>query len=168
MIFAFLIMKNRSVGFLVTGIAVVIGVIVWIFNIGLKDIVGETCTHGPTCSMYDTIAVQTYVSLAIAGLVLVIGLFLIFAKENETIIMKTKTLTKIEKKKPLDLSKLDKQEKEAVKLIQQENGTIFQADLMERLGIGKVGMTRLLDKLEAKQIIERKRRGMNNVIVLRG
>ncbi len=168
MIFASLIMKNRSVGFLVTGIAVVIGVIVWIFNIGLKDIVGETCTHGPTCSMYDTIAVQTYVSLAIAGLVLVIGLFLIFAKENETIIMKTKTLTKIEKKKPLDLSKLDKQEKEAVKLIQQENGTIFQADLMERLGIGKVGMTRLLDKLEAKQIIERKRRGMNNVIVLRG
>jgi len=168
LIFASLIMKNRSVGFLVTGIAVVIGVIVWIFNIGLKDIVGETCTHGPTCSMYDTIAVQTYVSLAIAGLVLVIGLFLIFAKENETIIMKTKTLTKIEKKKPLDLSKLDKQEKEAVKLIQQENGTIFQADLMERLGIGKVGMTRLLDKLEAKQIIERKRRGMNNVIVLRG
>ncbi len=160
-------MKNRSVGFLVVGISVVIAVIVWIFNIGLKDIVGQTCTHGPTCSMYDTIAVQTYVSLAIAGLVLVIGLFLIFAKENETIIMKTKTLTKVEKKKPLDLSKLDKQEKEVVKILQKENGTIFQADLMEKLGIGKVGMTRLLDKLEAKQIIERKRRGMNNVIVLK-
>jgi len=167
LIFAFLIMKNRSVGFLVVGISVVIAVIVWIFNIGLKDIVGQTCTHGPTCSMYDTIAVQTYVSLAIAGLVLVIGLFLIFAKENETIIMKTKTLTKVEKKKPLDLSKLDKQEKEVVKILQKENGTIFQADLMEKLGIGKVGMTRLLDKLEAKQIIERKRRGMNNVIVLK-
>jgi uncharacterized membrane protein len=38
---------------------------------------------------------------------------------------------------------------------------------MEKLGIGKVGITRLLDKLEAKQLIERKRRGMNNVVVLR-
>jgi uncharacterized membrane protein len=38
---------------------------------------------------------------------------------------------------------------------------------MEKLGVGKVGITRLLDKLEAKQLIERKRRGMNNVVVLR-
>ena len=71
-------MRNKNVGYLITGIALIIVVIVLIFNAGLKSIVGETCTHGPTCSMYDTIAVQTYVSLAIAGLVLVIGLFLIF------------------------------------------------------------------------------------------
>jgi len=32
---------------------------------------------------------------------------------------------------------------------------------------GKVGLTRLLDKLEAKQIIERKRRGMNNIVMLK-
>ena len=38
---------------------------------------------------------------------------------------------------------------------------------MEKLGTGKVGITRLLDKLESKQIIERKRRGMNNVVVLK-
>jgi len=38
---------------------------------------------------------------------------------------------------------------------------------MEKLGIGKVGITRLLDKLEAKQIIERKRRGMSNIVVLK-
>ena len=153
------------VGFLVVGIAIVIGIIVLIFNMGLKDIVGQTCTHGPTCSMYDTIAVQTYVSLAIAGLVLVIGLFLIFAKENETIIMKTKTIQK--KKKKLSLEGFDKNEKKVIQLLQEENGTIFQADLIEKLGVGKVGITRLLDKLEAKQIIERKRRGMNNVIVLK-
>jgi len=38
---------------------------------------------------------------------------------------------------------------------------------MERLQVGKVGVTRLLDKLEAKQIVERKRRGMNNIVVLK-
>ena len=38
---------------------------------------------------------------------------------------------------------------------------------MEKLSVGKVGLTRLLDKLEAKQIVERKRRGMNNFVVLK-
>ena len=43
---------------------------------------------------------------------------------------------------------------------------MFQSTLMEKLEIGKVKMTRLLDKLESKQLIIRKRRGMNNIIVL--
>ena len=62
---------------------------------------------------------------------------------------------------------LDKTEKEVIKLLQNEGGAIFQASLMEKMNIGKVKTTRLLDKLEAKQLIERKRRGMNNMIVLR-
>ena len=62
---------------------------------------------------------------------------------------------------------MDAREKEVISILEKENGTIFQADLMEKLGAGKVGLTRLLDKLEAKQLIERKRRGMNNVVVLK-
>ncbi len=52
-------------------------------------------------------------------------------------------------------------------LLIEEGKAMFQADLMEKLEIGKVGMTRLLDKLEAKQFIERKRRGMNNIVVVK-
>jgi len=156
-------MENKIAGWIIVGISIVIGIIVWIFNTGLKNIVGETCTHGPTCSMYSTISVQTWTSIAIAGIILIIGIVLLFTKPKEKILIK-----KIkEKKKPLDLSHLDKREKQAVKLIQDENNAIFQATLMEKLGIGKVGITRLLDKLEAKQIIERKRRGMNNIVVLK-
>ena len=58
-------------------------------------------------------------------------------------------------------------EKEVVDLLLKEGNAMFQADLMEKLNIGKVGVTRLLDRLEAKQIIERKRRGMNNIVVLK-
>lgn len=158
-------MKNRNVGFLIVGLAVIIGIIILIFNLGLKQIVGATCSHGPACTMYETIAIQTYTSLAIAGLIFIIGLFLIFSKENEKIVLKTKTVR--EKRKPVDTSNLDSEEKKIVKILQEENGAIFQKTLMEKLEIGKVGMTRLLDKLEAKQIIERKRRGMNNIVVLR-
>ena len=62
---------------------------------------------------------------------------------------------------------LDRNEKKVIEILQNENGAIFQKTLMEKLDIGKVGITRLLDKLEAKQIIERKRRGMNNIVVLK-
>ena len=72
-----------------------------------------------------------------------------------------------EKKKKLSLDGLDKKEKAVVEILINEKGAVFQASLMEKLGVGKVGLTRLLDKLEAKQIIERKRRGMNNIIVLK-
>lgn len=158
-------MENKKVGWIIVGVGVLVGIIVLIFNLGLKKIVGETCTHGPTCSMYDTIAVQTWVSLAIVLIILTIGAVIMFTKPKERIIVKTKTIK--EKSKKIDMSKLDKDEKKVVELLQKENGGMFQADLKERLEIGKVGMTRLLDKLEAKQIIERKRRGMNNIVILR-
>jgi len=156
-------MENKTVGWIITGIAVVMTVIVWIFNIGLKKIVGDTCTHGLECSMYDTIAVQTWISLAIVGVILIIGIVLMFIKPKEKVIVKTIK----EKKKKKDYSSLDKKEKEAVDLLLNEGNAMFQADLMEKLNIGKVGVTRLLDKLEAKQIVERKRRGMNNIVVLK-
>ena len=62
---------------------------------------------------------------------------------------------------------MDDKEKQAIRLLQEDGKAMFQADLMEKLEIGKVGTTRLLDKLEAKQFIERKRRGMNNIVVLK-
>ena len=156
-------MENKHVGWIIIGISIVIGVIVWIFNIGLKRIVGETCTHGPTCTMYDTIAVQTWISLAIAGVIFTIGLVIMFLKQKEKIVVKKVK----EKKKKIDIKGLNAKEKQAVKLLKEEKG-MFQKTLMEKLEVGKVGMTRLLDKLESKEIIERKRRGMNNFVVLRG
>ena len=156
-------MENKTVGWIITGIAVLMTVIVWIFNNALKRIVGDTCTHGDSCSMYDTIAIQTWVSLAIVGVVLIIGVVLMFIKPKEKIIVKTIK----EKKKKKDYSGLERKEKEVVDLLLNEGNAMFQADLMEKLDIGKVGITRLLDKLESKQIIERKRRGMNNIVVLK-
>ena len=88
-----------------------------------------------------------------------------FSKPSEKIIVK-KVKERIQKKK-LDLSGLDKDEKKVIGILQRENGTMFQATLTEELGAGKVKITRILDKLEAKQLIERKRRGMNNVVVLK-
>ena len=84
--------------------------------------------------------------------------------EEKTIIKKIKQKPR---KKKIDTSKLDKDEKRVIQLLQEEGNAVFQRDLMEKLEIGKVKTTRLLDKLESKQLIHRKRRGMNNIVVLK-
>jgi uncharacterized membrane protein len=156
-------MKNKYVGLIVIGIAVLMSVIVLIFNFALKEITSQSCSMGVTCPMYKTISIQTWISFSIIAIVFVIGIIIMFTKPKEKIIIKTIH----EKKKKINLSGLDKNEKEVIEILQKENGAIFQKILMERLGVGKVGITRLLDKLEAKQLIERKRNGMNNIVVLR-
>lgn len=156
-------MENKHVGGLIVGIAFVMTIIVFIFNSAMKNIVAKTCTEGPTCTMYETIRTQTLLSLSITGIVLIVGLVIMFTKPKERIIIKKQK----QKIKKLDLSKLDRDEKKAIELLISEGKAMFQSDLMEKLGTGKVGMTRLLDKLESKQFIERKRRGMNNLVVLK-
>ncbi|MEK6912977.1 MAG: hypothetical protein AABX26_03420 [Nanoarchaeota archaeon] len=158
-------MENKHVGFIIIGIAVMLVLIVLLFQSALKDIVLASCgsPHALSCPMNQTIKQQTYLALGIVGILLVLGFVMIFNKPKEKIIIRNIK----EKKKRLNLTGLDSKEKEVVNILEKENGTIFQADLMEKLGTGKVGITRLLDKLESKQIIERKRRGMNNVVVLK-
>jgi hypothetical protein len=155
-------MRNRNVGFLIVGISVLIGVIILLFNSGLKDIVDTTCEHGSTCVMYDTISMQTNLSFVIVGLVFAIGVFLIFSKENVKIVIKKVK----EKKKRINVSGLGSEEKKVVDILKREKGAFFQRSVMEEIGCGKVKMTRIVDKLEAKGLVERKRRGMNNILVL--
>jgi uncharacterized membrane protein len=157
-------MKNKNVGFLILGIAVVLAIIVFLFNNALNGIVSQSCSHGPSCTMYGTIKVQTYVSIALALLIAIIGLFLIFSRENERIIIKKERNRQKENK--IDYSILNKEERHLIKIIEEAQNAIFQSDLVEKSGFDKVKVSRVLDKLEGKQIVERKRRGMTNVVLL--
>ncbi len=156
-------MENKKVGWLIIGLAVVMMGIVLIFNSLLQKVIDQECTMGLECVMHGTANTQLGFGIAIVAIILIIGLYIMFSKPDERIIIK-----KIkDKRKKLDLSKLDSVEKRIIKTLLKEGRAMFQKDLIERLEIGKVKMTRLLDKLEAKQFLIRKRRGMNNFVVLK-
>ena len=138
------------------------------FNTALTDIVESSCSqvgHGDSCPMYDTISQQTMLSLIITSLIVLIALFLIFSRPEKEVVYKTKTIQKRSRKK-YNLSLLKKDEKQVFNLV-KENRAIFQADIIEKTGFGKAKMTRILDRLEGKNYIERKRRGMTNIVVLK-
>jgi len=167
-------MKNRIVGILVIGIALLIGFIIFSFNQAMTTIVSTSCSHGPECPMWGTIKFQTNVSIGIMVFVIMIGVYLIFFGKEEKIITKFKMIKpQIEPKKITKenyqkvISTLDKEEKIVLEKIIESQGTIFQSELVDKTKFTKVKVTRILDKLEGKGLIERKRRGMTNVVILK-
>ncbi len=160
-------MENKTVGYMLLGISVLIIVIIYLFNSALNEIVTSSCgihSDGTICPLYGTINTQTYLALAIGGILVFVSLSLIFTKQKEKIIIK-----KIETKKPsikIDTSELTSEEKSVLKIV-QESKAVFQADLIEKTKFGKAKMTRIIDRLEGKGFVERKRRGLTNVVVLK-
>lgn len=159
-------MENKNVGYLLLGISAVIVGIIFLFNRALKEIVKASCTgeHAISCPMYTTINQQTYLALGIVAILVAISLFLIFTKPSERIIFKKIKENKLKKK--IDLSDLRSEDRKVYSLI-SEQGAIFQADLIEKTGLGKAKVSRIIDRLEGKNLVERKRRGMTNVVVVK-
>ncbi|MBT3416592.1 hypothetical protein HN706_01290 [Candidatus Woesearchaeota archaeon] len=154
-------MKNKQVGTLLMGVSLLIGFIVFSFNKALKDIVADSCSHGSECAMWGTIELQTNISIGLVLFILFGGAYLFFSGK--------KINSPIESKKDHSeiLKKLNENEKFVLDKIKEEDGSIFQSTLVEKTEFNKVKITRILDRLEGLNIIERKRRGMTNVVILK-
>src|SRR3989338_7525304 len=161
-------MENRNVGWVMIGISILVVLLVFLFNSTLIESVRNSCfiQHGDvkSCEMYDSVNYQTYLALGIVGVLVIFSLFLIFSKPSEKIVVKKIKEKRIEKK--VDLSSFRKEEKQVYNLV-KENNAIFQADLIEKTGFSKARMTRIVDKLEGSGLVERKRRGLTNVVVIK-
>lgn len=55
-------------------------------------------------------------------------------------------------------------DKKLFEMVVNENA-VFQSDLVEKSGFPKAKVTRILDRLEARGLVERRRRGLTNVIM---
>ena len=159
-------MENKNVGYLILGLSLIVILVIFLFNSALKEIINSSCTMQghESCTMYDTLTKQTYLSFGIVGILIIVSLVLIFTKPKEKIIIKK--IKEKQEQKTYDLTDLRKEDKQIFNII-KDNKTIFQADLIEKSGFGKAKISRLLDRLENKDLIERKRRGMTNVVVLK-
>lgn len=145
------------------------GFIIYAFNRAMTEIVNASCEHGSTCPMWGTIDFQTNVSIAIMSFVIIIGLYLIFFGKEEKNISKVEIQDISLKKENYEeiLKVLTDEEKTIFESIIDSNGTIFQSALTEKTKYNKVKVSRILDKLEGRGLIERRRHGMTNVVILK-
>lgn len=169
-------MENKHVGLLLVGITLIFFLIVLSFNQALESIVNTSCTHGITCPMQATLKTQKIISYSLIGILFLISSFLAFflrekpssahtVSHSTTSTEKRDVLNEEQKKALLD--SLDEEEKKVVKLLLHGQGSAYQSDLIKETQLTKVKITRILDHLEGKQLIERKRRGMTNIIILK-
>lgn len=175
-------MNNKNVGLLIIVVAIIMLFVVISYNSALEDIVNATCIHGAACPMHITIKTQKIISYSFIIALLAAGAYIMFflrerikrfpEKEREKEIKETKEKSekkqetkeeKKEKKKP----KLPEDEKKIVDLLELNEGSLYQSDIIRELGLSKVKVTRLLDRLEGKRLIERRRRGMANIVLLK-
>ena len=156
-------MKNKHVGLLVIGIAVLIFFLVMSFNNALETIVSMSCTHGVSCPMQVTLDTQKQISYGLVALLVVLGgVVSFFLKDG------SKNLEKPKLSNQPNLENLDEAERIIMNIVLRENGSVYQSDLIKETKQSKVKVSRVLDKLEGKGLIERKRRGMTNIIILKG
>lgn len=121
---------------------------------------GECVHEGPVCPYEEVnrLAVPKFVSAAVLLILFASGAFLSFRKTpQEAAQRKARTAAK----------GLGSDEAKVFDLVVAANGMIFQNELVDKTQLSKVKMTRVLDKLEAKGLVERRRRGMTNVVILK-
>ncbi|MBS3135852.1 MarR family transcriptional regulator [Candidatus Woesearchaeota archaeon] len=167
-------MKNKIAGTIIIGIAILIGFIIFAFNNALTEITSLSCSEGPTCPMWKTIDAQTNISIGILVFVIGIGLYLIFFGKEEKVVTKVMKIKEQLKAEDITkenyekiLSKLDDEDKKVLEMVIDAKGSLMQSDIVSKMSLSKVKVTRILDRLEGMMLIERKRRGMTNIVILR-
>ena len=159
-------MENKSVGWLILGISALFLVIVYLFNNAATALASgcPALAAGYICPAHNALKQEVYLSIAIVGVLALVGIILIFSKPYEKIIIKRiKENNKLNK---ININSLRAEDKQVFNLI-KENKAIFQADIIDKTGFGKAKVTRIIDRLEGNGFVERKRRGMTNIVVLK-
>jgi len=153
--------NTKYLGVIVIVFGVLVALVINSFS-GFVDMMntGEcACGVGGVCSQVPVIT-QFYIGYTLAAALGIIGIVLfIFGKKP--VIEGTK------EKWNKNLKKLNKDEKTVYETLMESEGMMFQSELVEKTEMNKVKVSRILDKMEAKGLVERKRRGMANAVVLR-
>ncbi len=161
-------MKNRQLGYLIVGGGLIIGYIFYFFHTSIKEIVSVTCDNQLQCDSLLT-TINPNLIYFIILIVILTGLYmLLFGKEGYFKIQKKEEESLIPSKDYIAIMEnLGEDENTILQKIIDTQGSIYQSDLVKWSGFSKVKITRVLDKLEGKNLIERKRRGMTNIVILK-
>ena len=156
--------NTRYVGMVLIILSIVIFVIMYNFSSTMLQIIDSgqlgSCQSYEVCP-HVMVLNQTYIGYLVALILLIIGIFLVIfgGKPSKTVDRKSKWRN--------GLKNMTGDEKTLYGKIIDSGGVIFQSELVEHSGFPKAKVSRILDKMEAGGLLERKRRGMANAVVLK-
>ncbi len=151
-------MENKKLGAILIIIALVVGGSFLYYIGALSEQAKELgCFSGSDCFSVERGLSFSHIAVGIFSFILALGFYLLFFNKE-----------KIIKQKEYDLSKLNSEEKKVFYFIREnKDKSVYQSNIVEHFNFPKSKVSRILDKLDRSGVIERKRRGMTNIILLR-
>jgi len=151
-------MNNRLIGGVIILLALVSAYVTWDTNTKIAEAHQEACSCGLSCSMSENVPRGTIAGLATSIVLGAMG----------TYILRQKTVSEeVGERVKHALKQLKPDEKKVLGQVIAEKA-VFQGDIVENTKLSKVKVSRILDRLEGRGLVERKRRGMANMVVLKG
>ena len=150
--------NNKRLGIVLVILSLIIGgIFVYYISILTQKTQELGCFNNQECSTIERGLSISHIAVGIFSFILALGFYLLFFNKERII-----------EQKDYDISKLNKEEKRVFSFIKEnkEKGT-YQSNIVENFNFPKSKVSRILDRLEANNLIERKRRGMTNIIVLK-
>jgi|SRR3989338_3095827 len=156
--------NNKLLGILIIALSVILLYTLVSFSLRIAKSEALAYVHpgGGPCPITAHIPLASYFGFV---LILIIGFlgFYLFVNSNTTEKMQKEVAEKIN----MAAKGLQDDEKKAYEIVAASEGVIFQGELVEKMGYTKVKASRILDKLEGKGLIERRRRGLTNIVLIR-
>ena len=173
---------DKRIGIMLIIVALIIGAIAVVENINSKKIIiefenqtgschiGETCLYEQNTTMFFAVMTIAIVVFIIGALILALPRFGLHHKPDisarRTVNEKTRTQN-AKQMFPKPKSSLTPEQKKLYELLVKADGAMLQGDIVNKSGLNKVTVSRLLDKMEMQGMIERKRHGMSNIVQLK-
>jgi energy-converting hydrogenase Eha subunit A len=157
---------SKKVGMILVVFSIILFVVLYFITsliISLRLELHKTCPLPPeSCPYKGSVPTEVLAAFIIDAAIGIFGVSLIITSYRSHKIG-LKENTKINE----SIKSLQNEEKKVYDLLVGAEGFMFQNDLIEKTGYSKVKISRILDKLEMKDIVERRRRGMANIVVLK-
>ncbi len=148
-------------------VIIILGLLVILFVNSFSGLVDSSGMADCSCGMDEggtceavTYFAQFMAGYAIAGVLMALGVLVL-------IFLKTSIAPDHKMNWNKNMKKMAGDEKKIYETLIEADGVMFQSELVEKIEMNKVKVSRILDKLEAKGLLERKRRGMSNAVVLK-
>lgn len=158
----------RYTGVMLIAISIVLFFVVLSFTQHIQNLnqfLHKDCTiPDDICPFKQDIPWESSIGFSVDVIIFILGVLLLMTSKYPEL---PKRIISRKTTKPVQTAvqkSLDSSEKKLYEMVRSSDA-IFQSELVEKSGMSKVRVTRILDKLEAKGLVERKRRGMTNIVV---
>ena len=158
-------LSAKDLGLILIALAIVLSIVFASTTsviMGAADAGCECSADGAICPHEDNFPLQSYLGFSLAIVLGALGALMVAGSMSYQVEATEKT-----KKHKQTLASLQGDEQKLCEIIKESDGAVFQSELVEKSNLTKVKVSRTLDKLEGKGIIERRRRGMTNLVLLK-